>query len=309
MNAGEAGRRPYAAALASWAQTGVALLLTTPAVVTFSVVNRAELRARHAVGDQPDLRYYVDGYRTSGAQILAVLGLASLVIAGLLLRLAGRRAETGRRLAAAVIWPWVAFLFMLCATWVNPENRCRRCGRPPTHGVTSWVRRSAARCNRRRAACSRRATRLRHQQRRLRPRVPLAQHRAGRRPAMVLRAPDRGSPQRPGTCPVQRAGQSATVPPAGPPRAPRRPTPRRRDPALSQPCSTATVPLIGFVRESFGTSEISMFASLSATPQRGRDTCRRPAHRSRTVMGGGGRDAYLRQIRMFASSSSSRTLA
>jgi hypothetical protein len=85
-------------------------------------------RALRALGDQPDLRYHIDGYRTSSAQILVLLGVVSLVFAGLLLRLANRPADRGGRIAAAVGWPWVAFLFVLCAARANPATGWRLAG-------------------------------------------------------------------------------------------------------------------------------------------------------------------------------------
>src|SRR5690349_18166889 len=128
VNADRGRRRSYAVEVAFWAQAGVALLPPASVVVTFRAVNLAALRATRVLGDQPDLRYHLDGYRSSSAQMLVPLGVLTLIFMGLLLRLATRRADTGRRVAAAVGWPWVAFLFVLCAARVNPGTGWRLVG-------------------------------------------------------------------------------------------------------------------------------------------------------------------------------------
>ena len=139
MNADRTGRHPYAVEVAFWAQAGVALLLPVPVLETSRAVSTAARRATQAVGDQPDLRYHLDGYRSSSAQMLAVLGVMALVFAGLLLRLALRYAGTGRGFAAALVWPWTAFLFVFCAARVNPGTGWRLVGDDGDYIVNDYL--------------------------------------------------------------------------------------------------------------------------------------------------------------------------
>jgi hypothetical protein len=139
VNADRTGRHPYAVEVAFWAQVGVALLLPVPVMETSRAVSTAARRATQALGDQPDLRYHLDGYRSSSTQMLAILGLTSLVFAGLLLRLALRYASTGRGFAAALIWPWAAFLFVFCAARVNPGTGWRLVGDDGDYIVNDYL--------------------------------------------------------------------------------------------------------------------------------------------------------------------------
>jgi hypothetical protein len=113
-------RHPNAAYAARLAPILVAFLLPMPVVATFVATAIGTHRATRAMAGKPDVLYYLDGYLIGCALMLVPVGVLSLVLAGTLVRLAAQHEHTGRGSVAVVVWSWLAFLFMFCATRVNP---------------------------------------------------------------------------------------------------------------------------------------------------------------------------------------------